>query len=195
MNLFLSSVNKSKNYKNQLSQQKITIVNYINPKILNIQEHLIRNGLTKLVEESKKKKLKKNKKYVIQNDKKEINHSDSNYNDSENYENESSDDYSFEEMSVDEIIENLFMKENYIKNDKHYKRSLVISNLEEFKYKYCKKHMNRNEKECAICFEEFNDFDRVKLFSCKQHIFHKECIMKWLLNKDYCPLCKKTIIY
>ena len=195
MNLFLSSVNKSKNYKNQLSQQKITIVNYINPKILNIQENLIRNGLTKLVEESKKKKLKKNKKYVIQNDKKEINHSDSNYNDSENYENESSDDYSFEEMSVDEIIENLFMKENYIKNDKHYKRSLVISNLEEFKYKYCKKHMNRNEKECAICFEEFNDFDRVKLFSCKQHIFHKECIMKWLLNKDYCPLCKKTIIY
>ena len=195
MNLFLSSVNKSKNYKNQLSQQKITIVNYINQKILNIQEHLIRNGLTKLVEESKKKKLKKNKKYVIQNDKKEINHSDSNYNDSENYENESSDDYSFEEMSVDEIIENLFMKENYIKNDKHYKRSLVISNLEEFKYKYCKKHMNRNEKECAICFEEFNDFDRVKLFSCKQHIFHKECIMKWLLNKDYCPLCKKTIIY
>ncbi len=59
MNLFLSSVNKSKNYKNQLSQQKITIVNYINPKILNIQEHLIRNGLTKLVEESKKKKIKK----------------------------------------------------------------------------------------------------------------------------------------
>ena len=195
MNLLLSSVNKTKHYKNNKSQHNNTIINYIHPKILNIQENLIRNSLTRLVEESKKKKLLQNKKFMYLNNKKEINHSESKYNDSINFENESSDDTSFDEMSVDEIIENLFMKENYINNDKNHKRSLVINKLEEFKYKYCKKHMNRNEKECAICFEEFNEFDRVKLFSCKQHIFHKECIMKWLLNKDYCPLCKKTIIY
>ena len=194
MNLYLSSIKKTNNYKKNLSHQKNTIVNYINPEILNLQEHLIRNGLTKLVEEFKKKKLLKSKKLYFQNSN-EINMSNSQNNVSENYEYESSDDNSFEEKSVDEIIEYLFMKENYLNNDKKYKRRLVISKLEEFKYKYCKKHMNRNEKECAICFEEFNDFDRVKLFSCKQHIFHKECIMKWLLKKDYCPLCKKRIIY
>ena len=120
---------------------------------------------------------------------------DLNYN-IDNSENEFSDDeISTENMSVDEIIEDLFMKENNINNDINYKRSLVISKLEEFKYKYLDKHLNRKEKECSICLEEFKELDRVKLFSCKQHIFHKDCIMKWLLDKDICPLCKKPIIY
>ena len=55
--------------------------------------------------------------------------------------------------------------------------------------------MNRKENKCSICLEEFNINDRVKLFSCNQHIFHIDCIMKWLKNKDICPLCKIKIKY
>ena len=37
-------------------------------------------------------------------------------------------------MSVDEILENSFMKEHIMNNNKDYKRRLIISKLEEFKY-------------------------------------------------------------
>ena len=212
MYFFISSLQRnsrknSSNLKNSNSNNE----NSINQEILFRQENIIRNSLTKLVKESKEKKLKKNQKFNIDYNDYELNdfNFDLNYNNFnyfnnindlnyniDNSENEFSDDeISTENMSVDEIIEDLFMKENNINNDINYKRSLVISKLEEFKYKYLDKHLNRKEKECSICLEEFKEFDRVKLFSCRQHIFHKDCIMKWLLDKDICPLCKKPIIY
>jgi hypothetical protein len=212
MYFFISSLQRnsrknSSNLKNSNSNNE----NSINQEILFRQENIIRNSLTKLVKESKEKKLKKNQKFNIDYNDYELNdfNFDLNYNNFnyfnnindlnyniDNSENEFSDDeISTENMSVDEIIEDLFMKENNINNDINYKRSLVISKLEEFKYKYLDKHLNRKEKECSICLEEFKELDRVKLFSCKQHIFHKDCIMKWLLDKDICPLCKKPIIY
>jgi hypothetical protein len=210
MYFFISSLQRNSrknsfNLKNSNSNNE----NTINPEILFLQENIIRNGLSKLVKESKEKKLTKNQKFYIGNNNYEIN--EFNYNNldfnyynnlnniiynKENSENEFSDDEtSIKNMSVDEIIEDLFMKEKNINNDINYKRSLVISKLEEFKYKYLEKHLNRKEKECSICLEEFKELDRVKLFSCKQHIFHKDCIIKWLLDKDICPLCKKPIIY
>ena len=212
MYFFISSLQRnsrknSSNLKNSNSNNE----NSINQEILFRQENIIRNSLTKLVKESKEKKLKKNQKFNIDYNDYELNdfNFDLNYNNFnyfnnindlnyniDNSENEFSDDeISTENMSVDEIIEDLFMKENNINNDINYKRSLVISKLEEFKYKYLDKHLNRKEKECSICLEEFKELDRVKLFSCKQHIFHKDCIIKWLLDKDICPLCKKPIIY
>ena len=210
MYFFISSLQRNSrknsfNLKNSNSNNE----NTINPEILFLQENIIRNGLSKLVKESKEKKLTKNQKFYIGNNNYEIN--EFNYNNldfnyynnlnniiynKENSENEFSDDEtSIKNMSVDEIVEDLFMKEKNINNDINYKRSLVISKLEEFKYKYLEKHLNRKEKECSICLEEFKELDRVKLFSCKQHIFHKDCIIKWLLDKDICPLCKKPIIY
>ena len=55
--------------------------------------------------------------------------------------------------------------------------------------------MERVEKKCSICLNEFKEMERVKLFSCKLHLFHKDCIMKWLKEHDFCPLCKKNIEY
>ena len=194
MYFFISSLQRKnkRNYSSNLSKN-IENENNINPEILFRQENLIRKSLVKLVKESKENRLSRDTKFIIESNY-DID-SENNYS-FENYENEiSEDEISTEEMSLDEIIENLFLQENSNNNDKNYKRTLVISKLEEFKYKYSDKHMKRKEKECAICLEEFKEFDRVKLFSCKQHIFHKDCIMKWLLDKDFCPLCKKNIIY
>ncbi len=210
MYFFISSLQRNSrknsfNLKNSNSNNE----NTLNSEILFRQENIIRNGLSKLVKESKENKLNKNQKFYIDYNGYEINEFNNNnldFNDYnninnmiyniENSENEFSDDEnSTENMSVDEIIEDLFLKEKNINNDINYKRSLAISKLEEFKYKYLEKHLNRKEKECSICLEEFKELDRVKLFSCKQHIFHKDCIIKWLLDKDICPLCKKPIIY
>lgn len=50
-----------------------------------------------------------------------------------------------------------------------------------------------DEQECSICLEYFKD--RVNLISvetCK-HVFHKECMAKWLKYNNICPLCRMNL--
>ena len=173
------SKGKKKCLKIKIKSEKII------PEYLDKQALFIENDLKKLVKDSKERKLKRKEFQKLENVNErnrkllEVN--------KEQFE---------DELSIDELIENYFLKENINnENNKAYKRKLTINNLPEFKYIYIEKHMDRKEIKCPICLEEFNSFDRVKLFSCKQHIFHKQCIMKWLDDKDFCPLCKKTIKY
>lgn len=45
---------------------------------------------------------------------------------------------------------------------------------------------------CSICVDEFYKEDIVRLLPCN-HIFHRICIDKWLLNESYmCPVCRKS---
>ena len=46
---------------------------------------------------------------------------------------------------------------------------------------------------CTICLIDFKDVEKVKIFSCLQHIFHEECIKNWLKNKNNCPICRKQL--
>ena len=46
------------------------------------------------------------------------------------------------------------------------------------------------EKNCVICFCNFKKNELVKLFSCRKHIFHENCIKQWIQNSFQCPLCK-----
>ena len=75
-----------------------------------------------------------------------------------------------------------------------YKKSKAISALPTFQYKYIIKYEKRNEKVCSICLNEFKEEEILIRFSCKQHIFHKNCLCTWLKNSDICPLCKKSLI-
>ena len=45
--------------------------------------------------------------------------------------------------------------------------------------------------ECPICLEKYKigEYKR-KLHFCN-HIFHKKCIDKWLINNINCPICRK----
>ena len=50
---------------------------------------------------------------------------------------------------------------------------------------------NECEKNCSICLNEMKQTDKLrKMRDCK-HIFHKDCIDKWLLIKNNCPYCRK----
>jgi hypothetical protein len=43
--------------------------------------------------------------------------------------------------------------------------------------------------ECVICLEMFGDQSMVRRLQC-HHVFHADCINKWLLKRHYtCPLC------
>ncbi|XP_020587255.1 uncharacterized protein LOC110029343 isoform X2 [Phalaenopsis equestris] len=48
------------------------------------------------------------------------------------------------------------------------------------------------ERKCSVCQEEYEIDDEVGKLGC-DHSFHLECIKKWLLQKNACPVCKAAV--
>ena len=47
---------------------------------------------------------------------------------------------------------------------------------------------------CIICYADFKDDDQLSELACDdRHIFHTECIQKWLETDLRCPICKKDV--
>lgn len=58
------------------------------------------------------------------------------------------------------------------------------------KYKEVSKETRENNPSCTVCMEEFEEDSMVRKMVCK-HVFHQECIDKWLLEYSYkCPMCR-----
>ena len=74
-----------------------------------------------------------------------------------------------------------------------FKKLKLISALPCFQYRYIIKYEKRHEKNCSICLNDFKPDDILIRFSCKEHIFHKSCLLTWLEKSDICPLCKKSL--
>ncbi|KAK8805512.1 hypothetical protein WA158_002168 [Blastocystis sp. Blastoise] len=56
------------------------------------------------------------------------------------------------------------------------------------------KDIEKMDNTCAICLDDFNDTDMVKVLPC-HHIFHSDCIDKWLIeDKPDCPTCRHPIL-
>ncbi|XP_073148400.1 uncharacterized protein [Henckelia pumila] len=45
------------------------------------------------------------------------------------------------------------------------------------------------EESCSICLEDFYAGCQVLSMPCS-HIFHQDCIKKWLKSSHYCPMCR-----
>jgi len=45
---------------------------------------------------------------------------------------------------------------------------------------------------CLVCQYDFEDGDKLKVMPCK-HVFHDECISRWLEDHDTCVTCKHSI--
>lgn len=46
---------------------------------------------------------------------------------------------------------------------------------------------------CTICFEDFKDSDDVRVLKCR-HLYHPECIDRWLIgHSKSCPCCRNKI--
>ena len=105
--------------------------------------------------------------------------------DEEDEENEEDDGEEDEEENEDN--ENLDEREIFMK-----KRNQYILELNEFQYKHLKKYSALKEDKCPICLQKYKGPDIIKEFPCK-HIFHKNCIFKWLKKSNKCPLCKYDI--
>ena len=76
-----------------------------------------------------------------------------------------------------------------------YKKQKAIFSLPCFQYRYIINYEKRQEKNCSICLNDFKPDDDLIRFSCKQHIFHKKCLLTWLEKSNICPLCKKSLLF
>ena len=52
--------------------------------------------------------------------------------------------------------------------------------------------LDEEKKKCLICLEIFKEGDNTIILPCI-HIFHSDCIKKWLQKQKVCPLCKYKI--
>jgi len=63
----------------------------------------------------------------------------------------------------------------------------ALSNLKEFDY------VSGKESEmCAICHDDFGESQRISQLPC-EHMYHKDCVTKWLKMHDICPMCRSPI--
>ncbi|PWA84114.1 Zinc finger, RING/FYVE/PHD-type [Artemisia annua] len=46
---------------------------------------------------------------------------------------------------------------------------------------------------CVVCQTEFEKNQRLAVLKCK-HYYHRNCIRRWLLHKNICPLCKSQVV-
>ena len=74
------------------------------------------------------------------------------------------------------------------------KKLELILEMDEFQYKHIQKYEDsRKETECAICLSDFKGTDIIKAFYKCNHIYHKKCLLNWLKDHDFCPLCKHNL--
>jgi len=47
-------------------------------------------------------------------------------------------------------------------------------------------------KDCAVCQEDYKNGEILLSMPC-EHIFHKDCVKKWLSMHNSCPVCRKAL--
>ena len=47
-----------------------------------------------------------------------------------------------------------------------------------------------NPNNCAVCLKDYERHVEVVILKC-EHMFHRECMDKWLREATICPLCRK----
>ncbi|KAJ0695017.1 putative transcription factor interactor and regulator LIM family [Helianthus annuus] len=48
--------------------------------------------------------------------------------------------------------------------------------------------------ECAVCLNEFEDEETIRLIPKCDHVFHAECIDAWLEQHVTCPVCRSNLV-
>ncbi|KAL3533040.1 hypothetical protein ACH5RR_006561 [Cinchona calisaya] len=57
-----------------------------------------------------------------------------------------------------------------------------------------RKEFDKKVETCPICLGGFDDVDDKRIFATTcYHVFHRDCISKWLLNKNSCPTCRLVL--
>lgn len=49
--------------------------------------------------------------------------------------------------------------------------------------------------ECTVCLSEYTDSDTLRMLSVCHHVFHQDCIDKWLASRTSCPICRSDLTH
>tara|TARA_B100000902_G_C26596178_1_gene568209 strand:+ start:32 stop:484 length:453 start_codon:yes stop_codon:yes gene_type:complete len=91
------------------------------------------------------------------------------------------DNYQIDYVYLDKKLSNK-IKKNFIKNLGKYQK---IKNTDD---------VLKNNQQCSICREKFQEGEYKRILPHCFHIYHKKCIDNWLKNDENrsCPLCRKS---
>lgn len=53
--------------------------------------------------------------------------------------------------------------------------------------------IGKGELECAVCLNEFEDEETLRLLPKCSHVFHTDCIDSWLVSHSTCPVCRANL--
>lgn len=89
-------------------------------------------------------------------------------------------------LNIGEIIGDVKAERWKVDAQKH------ISKLKDMPY--CHEQASREQEKCLICQCEFETDEIVTQLPCN-HVFHSQCVKDgWLVNKDFCPYCRTSIV-
>ncbi|KAL3620929.1 hypothetical protein CASFOL_035841 [Castilleja foliolosa] len=70
----------------------------------------------------------------------------------------------------------------------------VIESFPTFSYSEVKDHqIGKGTLECAVCLNEFEEHETLRLLPKCDHVFHPECIDAWLESHVTCPVCRANL--
>ncbi|KAL6570211.1 hypothetical protein OROMI_014725 [Orobanche minor] len=71
----------------------------------------------------------------------------------------------------------------------------VIETFPTFSYSEVKDHkIGKGSLECAVCLNEFEEDETLRLLPKCDHVFHPECIDAWLESHVTCPVCRANLV-
>ncbi|KAK4758344.1 hypothetical protein SAY87_019645 [Trapa incisa] len=71
----------------------------------------------------------------------------------------------------------------------------VIESFPTFEYSTVKGlKIDKAALECAVCLNEFEDDDVLRLLPRCNHVFHPDCIDAWLSSHVTCPVCRANLV-
>lgn len=71
----------------------------------------------------------------------------------------------------------------------------VIETFPTFPYSEVKGlQIGKGALECAVCLNEFEDDETLRLIPKCDHVFHPECIDAWLESHVTCPVCRANLV-
>ncbi|XP_016510212.1 uncharacterized protein LOC107827571 isoform X1 [Nicotiana tabacum] len=71
-------------------------------------------------------------------------------------------------------------------------KEVILARMKCIKYQSIAISVNDSDR-CCICLDNFCDGQTIGFADCG-HYFHFDCITEWLMQKNSCPLCKRTAL-